>query len=83
MTGWSSHSVETNGIHLHYQRTGADRPPMVLAHGFTDMGLCWTLMTRKLEGHFDVIMRRCPTTDRLSAPSTLSSSLIWANCAII
>ena len=56
MTRWSSHSVETNGIHLHYHRTGADRPPMVLAHGFTDMGLCWTLMTRKLEGHFDVIV---------------------------
>lgn len=56
MTGWSSHSVETNGIHLHYHRTGADRPSMVLAHGFTDMGLCWTLMARKLEGHFDVIM---------------------------
>ena len=39
---WRSGYVETNGIRLHYTRTGGDKPPLVLAHGVTDAGPCWT-----------------------------------------
>jgi pimeloyl-ACP methyl ester carboxylesterase len=44
----------SNGIH--FTRTGGDGPPLVLAHGFTDSGLCWTRTAKALEADYDVIM---------------------------
>ena len=57
MSNWQSGFVETNGIRMHYTRTGGDRPPVVLAHGFSDDGLCWTPVARAREADYDVIMR--------------------------
>jgi len=56
MTTWPARDVVANGITLHTHRTGGDRPPLVLCHGFTDNGLCWTRVARTLESDFDVIM---------------------------
>jgi len=56
MTPWSSGNVITNSIRIHYHRTGGDKPPMVLSHGFSDNGLCWTRVAKVLEGDYDVIM---------------------------
>lgn len=56
MTKWYSDTIATNGIHLHYTRTGADKPPLLLAHGFSDDGLCWTPVAEKLAANYDVIM---------------------------
>src|SRR5689334_19775137 len=56
MSSWQSAEVEANGLHLHYTRTGGDKPPLVLAHGFSDDGLCWTPVARALEHDYDVIM---------------------------
>lgn len=56
MNGWQSGFVEANGIRLHYWRTGGLKPPMVLAHGITDNGLCWTRLARVLAPYRDVIM---------------------------
>ena len=56
MTNWYSDKIATNGIHLHYTRTGGDKPPVVLAHGFSDDGLCWTPVAEHLEADYDVIM---------------------------
>src|SRR5690242_13485221 len=56
MTDWQSGHVEANGIRLHYTRTGGDRPPLVLAHGFSDDGLCWTPVVAVLAPDYDVIM---------------------------
>ncbi|MFP4115026.1 MAG: alpha/beta fold hydrolase [Spirochaetota bacterium] len=53
MTEWRS-GFTTTGIH--YTRTGGDRPPLVLAHGFTDSGLCWTRAAQALEDTYDVVM---------------------------
>lgn len=53
---WESGFVEANGIVLHYHRTGGEKPPVVLAHGFTDNGLCWTRLARALEGEYDLVM---------------------------
>ncbi len=53
---WQSGEVTANGIRIHYTRTGGDRPPLVLAHGFTDNGLCWTPVADALQADFDVIM---------------------------
>jgi N-formylmaleamate deformylase len=56
MSGWLSADVTANGIRLHYHRTGGDKPALVLSHGVTDDGLCWTPLARALEAQFDIIM---------------------------
>jgi predicted dehydrogenase/pimeloyl-ACP methyl ester carboxylesterase len=56
MTTWPAADVAANGIRIHYHRTGGDKPPIVLCHGFSDNGLCWTPVVRVLEPDYDVIM---------------------------
>src|SRR5919202_2321311 len=56
MSSWQSGDVEANGLRLHYTRTGGAKPPVVLAHGFSDDGLCWTPVAEALEAEYDVIM---------------------------
>jgi pimeloyl-ACP methyl ester carboxylesterase len=56
MTDWFSGDVTTNNIKIHYYRTGGDKRPLVLSHGATDSGLCWTRVARVLEADYDVIM---------------------------
>lgn len=57
MSSWQSAFVDTNGIRMHYWRTGSgDKPQIVLSHGATDSGLCWSRVARALERHYDVIM---------------------------
>ena len=53
---WSSGDVVANGIKIHYYRTGGNKLPLVLSHGATDNGLCWTRLARALEAGYDVIM---------------------------
>ncbi len=56
MTPWQANDVMVNGLRLHYTRTGGDKPQVVLAHGFTDDGLCWTPVAEVLEADYDLIM---------------------------
>jgi pimeloyl-ACP methyl ester carboxylesterase len=56
MAEWFSGDVVVNGVKIHYHRTGGDKPPVVLAHGITDSGLCWMRLARALEGEYDLIM---------------------------
>lgn len=56
MTEWSSGDVIANGIRNYYYRTGGDKPPLGLVHGFQDNGLCWTRLARVLQRDYDVIM---------------------------
>lgn len=56
MPEWQSATIESNGIQLHYTRTGGDKPPFVLTHGFSDHGLCWTPVAEVLAETYDVIM---------------------------
>jgi N-formylmaleamate deformylase len=54
---WTQNDLLVNGIRLHYYRTGnGDKRPLVLVHGFSDNGLCWTPVARELESDYDVIM---------------------------
>jgi N-formylmaleamate deformylase len=53
---WESGYADANGIRLHYTRTGGSKPPLVLAHGVTDSGLCWTPLAAALAADYDVIM---------------------------
>jgi N-formylmaleamate deformylase len=56
MSEWFSGDVNTNGLRMHYYRTGGDKPVLLLAHGATDSGLCWSRVARALESDFDVVM---------------------------
>jgi pimeloyl-ACP methyl ester carboxylesterase len=56
MSQWSDGVVFANGINHHYYRTGGDKPALVLLHGFTDGGLCWTPIAKALATEYDVIM---------------------------
>lgn len=57
VTSWYDGTVEANGIRQHYWRTGdGSKPALVMCHGVTDNGLCWTPVARALEKEFDVVM---------------------------
>jgi N-formylmaleamate deformylase len=53
---WISEVCETDGLSIHYLRTGGANPPVVLLHGLMGSGACWTPLARALEGEFDVVM---------------------------
>lgn len=56
MTDWQSNDIEVNGIRLHITRTGGNNPPLVLVHGVTDDGLCWTPVAEAMAARYDVTM---------------------------
>ena len=56
MTSWFSETLSVNDIQIHYYRTGGEKPTIVLSHGVTDDGLCWTPVAMALELDYDVIM---------------------------
>ena len=56
MSTWQSGDVQVNNLRLHYTRTGGAKSPVVLAHGFSDDGLCWTPVAEVLAPDYDVIM---------------------------
>jgi len=53
---WTDGYVMVNGIRIHYWRTGGDKPVMVLAHGYSDDGLCWANLAKVLQTDYDIIM---------------------------
>lgn len=68
MTTWTSEVFETNGISIHYLRTGGAKPPVVLLHGLMGNGACWTPLARALGGEFDVVMPDARGHGSSSAP---------------
>jgi pimeloyl-ACP methyl ester carboxylesterase len=54
--GWTDGYVVANGIRIHYWRTGGSKPPLVMAHGSSDDGLCWTNLAREFQDQYDIIM---------------------------
>ena len=51
-----SADIDAYGTKLHYYRTGGDKPPLVIVHGLTDDGLCWTPVAEVLADRYDVVM---------------------------
>jgi N-formylmaleamate deformylase len=68
MHHWESGDIEVNGLRLHFTRTGGAMPPVVLAHGFSDDGLCWTPVAEALEPEYDLIMVDARGHGRSDAP---------------
>ncbi|MCP4753369.1 MAG: alpha/beta hydrolase [Proteobacteria bacterium] len=56
MADWKSELIDIKGITVRYHRTGGNKPPLVLLHGVTDSGLCWTPVAEVLAERFDVTM---------------------------
>lgn len=56
MSKVSSGRVDVADGFLTYHRTGGAKPALVLSHGLTDNGLCWSRLARALEADFDLIM---------------------------
>jgi len=55
-TGWTDGYVMANGIRIHYWRTGGDKPVLLMAHGSSDNGLCWTNLAKELVDDYDIIL---------------------------
>ncbi len=55
-SGWTDSFVMANGIRIHYWRTGGEKPALVMLHGSSDDGLCWTSLARELTSDYDVIL---------------------------
>lgn len=57
MSTWPDGYVNVNGIRIHYNRTGqGEKPAIIMAHGITDNGLCWSPLAHALENEYDIIM---------------------------
>ena len=57
MSTWSEGDLPFDDVRIHYYRTGAgEKPPLVLLHGFSDNGLCWSEVVRQWERDFDIIL---------------------------
>jgi pimeloyl-ACP methyl ester carboxylesterase len=56
--GWSDGYVYANGVRLHYYhaKPAPGKPVIVMCHGVTDNGLCWTTLTWKLQDAYDIYM---------------------------
>jgi pimeloyl-ACP methyl ester carboxylesterase len=56
--GWSDGYAYVNGIRIHYYRAkpAQGKPVMVMVHGVTDIGLCWTTLALKLQDSYDIYM---------------------------
>ena len=56
--GWSDGYSYANGIRIHYYHATpqSDKPAMVMVHGVTDNGLCWTTLALKLQDKYDIYM---------------------------
>jgi N-formylmaleamate deformylase len=56
MDEWASDDIVSHGTKLHYYRTGGQKLPLVLLHGITDDGLCWSPIAKVLAADCDAIM---------------------------
>ena len=69
MTDWKTAFCEINKINIHYTRTGGNGPPLILLHGLTGNGACWTPIAKVLELEYDVIMPDARGHGKSSVPN--------------
>jgi N-formylmaleamate deformylase len=70
MAQWQDGYAQANGIKVHYTRTGGDKPAIVLCHGSTDNGLCYSPVASALESDYDVVMPDARGHGLTDAPET-------------
>ena len=79
--GWSDGYVYANGIRIHYYHAvpAPGKPVIVMAHGATDIGLCWTTLTQDLQRSYDIYMtdaRGRGLTDPPTAADTADAQIV-------
>ena len=84
MAQWLEGNVQANGINIHYVQTGdTGKPPLILLHGITDNGLCWSRVARSLEDSYHVLMLDARGHGQSSGVETgFSLSLLAADVAV-
>ncbi|MHB1317554.1 MAG: alpha/beta fold hydrolase [Anaerolineae bacterium] len=76
---WFEGDVLTNGIRMHFCRTGCSTlPRLVLLHGSSDNGMCWISAANALQQDYDVIMPDARGHGLSEAPDTGYESDIMA-----
>jgi pimeloyl-ACP methyl ester carboxylesterase len=54
---WKQEEITYDGLTVHYARSySAGQPPLILAHGYSDNGMCWKLAAQALAVEYDVIL---------------------------
>jgi pimeloyl-ACP methyl ester carboxylesterase len=69
---WSEGTVTANELRQRYYRTGAgeQKPTLLLLHGFSENGLCWSRVARTLEDQYDLILLDARGHGRSDLPAT-------------
>jgi N-formylmaleamate deformylase len=62
-------TIHANGIDIHYHRTGRDKRQVVMLHGLTDNGACWTRLANELAADYDCIIPDARGHGKSSAPA--------------
>jgi len=68
LPAWYSGICRSNGIDIHYHRSGGDKPPLIALHGLMGSGVCLLPMVRAL-ARFDVILPDARGHGKSSAPT--------------
>jgi N-formylmaleamate deformylase len=81
---WRNEAIIANGIRQQFYRTGGNRPPLVLLHGFMEAGLTWLRIAKDLEASYDVIMPDARAHGRSDRPKTpLTPELLAEDAAAL
>ncbi len=68
MVSTSTGLIESKDVRMHFYRTGGNKPPLVLVHGISDDGLCWSRVARELAADYDCVMVDLRGHGKSSAP---------------
>ena len=55
MSYWDTAVCETNGINMHYTRTGGNKPPLILLHGLMTNGKRQIIRVYEADDNSDII----------------------------
>ena len=66
----ASGRCQSNGVDIHFLRTGGNKPPLVALHGLIGSGACLSPLASTLEGDFDVILPDARGHGQSSAPAS-------------
>lgn len=84
MKAWREGNVGVGEVQIHFYRTGhGDKPGLVLAHGFSDNGLCWSRVASALQEDFDIVMVDARNHGQSSRASLTPSDLVDDLAAVI
>lgn len=70
LTSWFTGVCAANGINIRHLRTGRPKPALLLLHGLTASGACWSPLARALEDEYDSVMPDARGHGHSSAPLT-------------